>query len=129
MLGKALEVNPRFAPAANNLAYLLSEQGGDGERALQLAQVAREVAPEDPHVADTLGWILYKRGVHQRAVTLLQEAAQKLPEHPTVQYHLGMAAAKAGDPATARRALTAAVASPAAFPEKDVAARALAELR
>jgi Flp pilus assembly protein TadD len=67
--------------------------------------------------------------VHQRAVTLLLEAAQKLPDNPTVQYHLGVASAKAGDPVTARRALTAALASPASFPEKAEAARALAELR
>jgi Flp pilus assembly protein TadD len=67
--------------------------------------------------------------VHQRAVTLLLEAAQKLPDNPTVQYHLGVASAKAGDPATARRALTAALASPASFPEKAEASKALAELR
>ena len=34
---RILAENPRFAPAANNLAYLLSETGGDKERALQLA--------------------------------------------------------------------------------------------
>ncbi len=114
-LAKALEVNPRFAPAANNLAYLLSEHGGDQERALQLAQVAKEVAPDEPHISDTLGWILYKRGVYQRALALLQEATLKLPDDPTVQYHLGMAAVKAGQTATARRALTTALASPVSF--------------
>src|SRR5262249_39030438 len=49
MYERILAENPRFAPAANNLAYLLSETGGDKERALQLAQVAKEVAPDDPH--------------------------------------------------------------------------------
>ena len=52
---KAVELSPRFAGAANNLAYLYSHHGGDQEKALTLAQMALEVAPEDPHIADTLG--------------------------------------------------------------------------
>ena len=126
---KALDVNPRFAPAANNLAYLLAERGAEMERALQLAQTAKEVAPDDPHIADTLGWILYKRGVYPRAVALLKEGAAKLPEHPVIQYHLGMAAYKAGDRDTARTALASAVGSPQAFPGKEEARRLLGELR
>ena len=51
---KALALNPRFAPAANNLAWILSEHGGDRDRALALAQTAKEQAPEDPRVSDTL---------------------------------------------------------------------------
>jgi tetratricopeptide (TPR) repeat protein len=58
---RVLAVNPRFAPAANNLAYLLIENSGDKERALQLAHTAKEVAPEDPNISDTLGWILHQR--------------------------------------------------------------------
>ena len=113
---KALDVNPRFAPAANNLAYLLAERGAEMERALQLAQTAKEVAPDDPRIADTLGWIFYKRGVYPRAVTLLKESAEKLPDNPVIQYHLGMAAAKLGERETARKALASAVGSPQAFP-------------
>src|SRR5205823_3291861 len=65
---KALAINPRFAPAANNLAWIYAHEGGDKEKALQLAQTAKEAAPDDPHISDTLGWILYKRGVYQRAL-------------------------------------------------------------
>jgi tetratricopeptide (TPR) repeat protein len=126
---KALEVNPRFAPAANNLAYLLGERGVDMERALQLAQTAREVAPEEPHIADTLGWLFYKRGIYQRSVALLKESAGRLPDNPVIQYHLGMAAAKAGDRETARTALTSAVKSSQEFPGKQEAQRLLAEFR
>ena len=87
------------------------------------------MAPEDPSVSDTLGWILYKRGVYQRAVSLLRESASKLPDQPVVQYHLGLASLKVGDKDGARAALTAAVNSPASFAEKDDARKALAELR
>ena len=124
-----LTFNPRFAPAANNLAWLYSEHGGDKAKALQLAQVAKGLAPDDPYVADTLGWILYKSGVYQRAVGLLRESASKLPDQPVVQYHLGLAALQVGDKDGARAALTAAVSSPTSFAEKDKARKALAELR
>jgi tetratricopeptide (TPR) repeat protein len=67
---QALALNPRSALTGNNLAYLYSEHGGDKEKALQLAQMAKEEAPAEPRVSDTLGWILYKRGV-QRALALL----------------------------------------------------------
>src|SRR4030095_15436541 len=126
---KALAINPRFAPAANNLAYLLVERGSDTEKALQLAQTAKEAAPDDPYISDTLGWILYQRGVYQRALALLKESAAKLPESPEVQYHLGMAALKVGDTTTAKRSLTTAVAASASFAGKEEAQKALAQLR
>jgi tetratricopeptide (TPR) repeat protein len=124
-----LTLNPRFALAANNLAWLYSEYGGDKARALQLAQAAKDIAPEDPNISDTLGWILYKSGVYQQAVGLLRESARKLPDEPVVQYHLGLAAMKAGDKNSARVALTAAVNSPVSFSGKEEARKALAELR
>ena len=116
---QALTLDPRFAPAANNLAYLYSEQGRDKEKALQL---------EDPFVSDTLGWIFYKRGVYQRALGLLKESAARLPENPEVQYHFGMASYKAGDKASARKALAKAVASAGGFGGRDEARKVLAEL-
>jgi tetratricopeptide (TPR) repeat protein len=124
-----LAVNPRFAPAANNLAWLLSEQGDDKGRALGLAETAREEAPDEPRVADTIGWILYKRGVYQRAVGLLRESAAKLPDDPLIQYHLGLAAAKVGDRDGARAALTAASSSLRSPRERDEARKMLATLK
>ncbi|PYM95766.1 MAG: hypothetical protein DME04_03835 [Candidatus Rokuibacteriota bacterium] len=126
---QALAFAPRFVPAANNLAYLYSERGGDKEKALQLARIAKEDAPDDPHVSDTLGWILYRRGIYPRALSLLRESAAKLPENPEVNYHLGMAAHKSGDLETARKALTKAIAAPLRFTGKDEAAQVLSTLR
>jgi tetratricopeptide (TPR) repeat protein len=126
---RALAVAPRFTPAANNLAYLYAERVGNLERALQLAQIAREGAPDDPHVADTLGWILYRRGVYQPALALLRESAAKLTENPEVQYHLGMAAFQTGDREGARKALTRAVDSPLSFGGKQDAQRTLDDLK
>jgi hypothetical protein len=59
----------------------------------------------------------------------LKSSAAKLGNVPTIQYHFGMAAAKAGDTTTAKRALALAIASSIAFPEKAAAKKALAALR
>jgi Flp pilus assembly protein TadD len=56
-----------------------------------MAQAARTLLPDEPHTADTFGWILYKKGQYARAVGMLEESAAALPNEPDVQYHLGMA--------------------------------------
>jgi tetratricopeptide (TPR) repeat protein len=104
-----LKLNPKFAPAANNLAWILADQGGNLDVALGYAQTAREQKPEDPYIADTLGWIYYKKNAYLLAVALLKEAAEKLPNQPVVQFHYGMAQHKNGDDAQAKKALQAAL--------------------
>src|SRR5215470_933234 len=125
---KALTLNPQLVAAANNLAWIYSEHGGDKEKALQLAQTAKEQAPDDPRVSDTLGWILYKRGIYQRSLALLRESAAKLPDNAQVQYHLGMAYRQVGEKDNARKALRIAANSTEVFAGKDEARKALAEL-
>lgn len=53
----ALDIDPQFALASNNLSDLLSSREGDIDEALKLAQIAKEKLPDDPSVMDTLGWI------------------------------------------------------------------------
>jgi len=102
---EALKNNPRFAPAANNLAWLMIERGGNSDVALGYAQTAREVAPTDPSIADTLGWIYYQKKVYLKAVSLLKEAAEQLHENPVVLYHYGMALYKNENKPEARKTL------------------------
>jgi tetratricopeptide (TPR) repeat protein len=125
---RALAVDPRFAPAANNLAWIYSEHGGDKEKALQLAQTAKQGLPDEPSISDTLGWILYKRGVYQRALSLLKESATKMPANAEVQYHLGMTYHKLGDKAAAKQALAQALKLSSGFPGVEEAKRTLAEI-
>lgn len=125
---KALAINPRLPSAANNLAWLYSEAGRDPDEALRLAQLAKEGAPDDPHVSDTLGWVLYKRGIYQRALSLLKETAGKLPDNAKVQFHLGMTHLKLGDRPAAREALRRALQINAAFEGAEEARRALSDL-
>lgn len=76
---KAISLNGDLAMAKNNLAYLLAESGGDLDRALELAQQAKEALPDDGSAADTLGWVLLKRGVPSAAIGYLEEAVQRFP--------------------------------------------------
>lgn len=86
-----IKVDASFSPALNNLAYLYSEKLNNLARAYELARRSRELLPDDPRIADTLGWILYHRGEHAQALVHLQESAAKLAQIGEVQYHLGMA--------------------------------------
>lgn len=102
---EVLKLEPRFFPALNNLAFLHGERTGKLDQALELALAARRAAPEDPRVADTVGWVLWKRGEYGRALGLIVEAASRLPGDLEVILHLGMAYSMSGREAEAAEAL------------------------
>ena len=102
---KVLKINPKFPPAANNLAYIYADENTNIDEALTLAQSAREALPDNPYMADTLGWVYYRKNVYTRAIVYLKEEAEKLPNQPTVRYHLGMAYHKNGNADLARKEL------------------------
>ena len=93
-----------------------------------MAQIAKEAMPEDAQVSDTLGWILYKRGVYEGALRLLSDSAQKLPNNPEVQYHLGMAQTKMNQSAEAKQTLERALAMSANFAGREEAQKARSQL-
>jgi Flp pilus assembly protein TadD len=126
---KAMKLDPRFAPAANNLAWLYAERGQNIDVALTLAQTAMEQLPDDPGVADTLGWIYYRKGAYLKAIALLRDSAEKLPGNATVRYHLGMAYLKHGDKALAERELAESLRLDSSAPWASGAKEALAEAR
>jgi len=88
---KALVINPDFAPAANNLAYLLAEHGKDINEALNFARTAREKLPNDPSAMDTMGWVYYKKGLYDSAIREFTDSLEKIPDNADVHYHLGLA--------------------------------------
>ena len=121
---KLLELKPDFAPALNNLACIYAESPDQLGKAYEIARKARAVEPDDASVADTLGWILYKRGEYQQAASLLQEASDKAPDSGELSYHVGMANYMMGLVVPARIALRRAAAASEDFPEKkDIAGR------
>jgi tetratricopeptide (TPR) repeat protein len=88
---KALEYNPEYWPAANNLACLrLKSDAPDLDEALFLSLHAKSLAPENPQVSNTLGWVHHKRGSYQLASSHLRQSVLALPNNPVVRYHYAL---------------------------------------
>lgn len=116
---QVLSINPNLVLALNNLAYLDAERLNDLGKAYDLARKARDLRGDDPAIADTLGWVLYKRGDYQQALPILQESAEKSPDSPEIQFHLGMTAYMMGQTDLAIVALKKAASAVQDFPGKD----------
>jgi tetratricopeptide (TPR) repeat protein len=106
---RILQVDPTAAVAANNLAWMYAETGGNLDVALQLAKTAKAKLPKSPEVSDTLGWIYYRKGLFSLAIVELEESVTRSPSNPLFQFHLGMTYAKNGDRDRARKALETAL--------------------
>jgi tetratricopeptide (TPR) repeat protein len=123
-----LAVSTNFLPALNNLAVIYSERLGQLDKAYELARKARDAAPNEPHAADTLGWITFKKGDYANALPLLAESAGRLPDLTEIQFHLAMAQYMLGQEGPARAALQKAVEASGNFPAKEEARARLALL-
>jgi tetratricopeptide (TPR) repeat protein len=106
---QAVKLDPNLAVAKNNLAYLMAEEGKNLDRALDLAQEAKASLPENANAADTLGWVLLKKGIPEAAITYLKEAEGSFqadsPDLGIVRYHLALAYEANKQPDRAKQAL------------------------
>jgi tetratricopeptide (TPR) repeat protein len=126
---KVLEVQRDNPLASNNLAYVMLQQGGNVDVAFAMAQTARQKLPENPSVADTLGWAFYNKHVYTSAINLFKEAVKKEPNSALFNYHLGLAYAKAGQAALARQQLDRLVKLKPNSPDVEELRRAVAEAK
>jgi len=126
-----LEKNPKNALAANNLAWILAEKGNKNElgEALKLAQTAKDAYPDDPRIADTLGFVYLKKGLPDNAIGQFQVALEKLGDEPTVQYHMALALMELKRNPEAVSYLKKALGSTKPFPEKQQAQASLARIQ
>jgi Flp pilus assembly protein TadD len=74
----------------------------DARKALQFAQKAREIAPNDPKIIGILGSVAYQTGNFPWAYSLLQESAHQLTNDPKVLSDLAWAAYSLGKVSEAR---------------------------
>jgi tetratricopeptide (TPR) repeat protein len=126
--GAVVAADPGNAEALNNLAFLKSEFAKQPDEALKYAQKAKELQPGNASFSDTLGWILYRKGLYPSAVTELERAAAT-PGDPVWKYHLAIAYAKAGDFPRGRATLRAALKQNPNLPEAKMAQEILGDTK
>lgn len=100
---KVLSIDPDNALVLNNLAYMTAESGNTTtlDQALTYAERAKKRAPESPDVADTLGFVYFKKDLNSEALRIFKQLTVDHPQNSTFRLHLAMALAKQGDKVTA----------------------------
>ena len=101
----AVKVDPRQVAALNNLAYLLADNFGEMQEALDYALRAYRLEPADPRIMDTAGYILLQNKRAADAVKLLKKAHELMPQQNEVALHLGMALVATGEKEQGRAVL------------------------
>lgn len=114
-----LKHEPRNVMILNNLASLYLRQRDP--RALGLATEAYRLAPSNPAVQDTLGWILVEQGQPQRGLEYLRKAVRQTPKNASLRYHHAVALARTGDRPGARKLLEQLLAETPRFEERAAA--------
>lgn len=88
MLRKLIAANPKHAHGLNALGYSFAERNLRLSEAYDLINRALTLAPEDPFIMDSLGWVLYRQGRLEASLAVLQKAFGLRPD-PEIAAHLG----------------------------------------
>lgn len=95
-----LENDPNDARALNALGYTLADKTDRYDEAYELIKRAIEISPDEHHIIDSMGWVLYRRGQLDAAAEFLHKAMTK-QEDPEIAAHLGEVLWMKGDRAAA----------------------------
>ena len=87
-LRRLLEIKPDHAHAMNALGYSLADRNIRLDEARSLIEHALEIAPNDPFILDSKGWVLFRQGQTQAALDTLNQAYGIRPD-PEIAAHLG----------------------------------------
>jgi tetratricopeptide (TPR) repeat protein len=129
-LRKLMAEDPLNADALNSLGYMFADRGMRLPEAVELAERAVKIEPDNPAYLDTLGWALFKQGRTDEAAKPLGQAAMTLTGNSVIQDHHGDLLARQGQMAAAIAAWERALAGDgeqidrAAIEKKIKAARA-----
>jgi tetratricopeptide (TPR) repeat protein len=125
---KTLAIDERASLAANNLAWMYVTSNRNLDEALELARNAVQHMPDQPEFKDTLGWIYYRRSMHQEAVRHLEDTVRRAPRYADAHYHLGMAYLASGEVDLAKKSLERALAIRTDFEGASEARKALTQI-
>jgi tetratricopeptide (TPR) repeat protein len=116
---KVLSIDPDNALVLNNLAYMTADTGANLDQALTYAERAKKRAPDSPDVADTLGFVYYKKELNTEALRIFRQLSEEHPQNSTFRLHLAMALLKQGDKQGARAEANKAMQSAVSPDEKS----------
>lgn len=122
-----LRQNPDHVPALNNLATTYQKE--QDPRALEYAERAHKLAPENAAILDTLGWIWVERGHAAKGLPLLEKAASLAPRTGDIRYHLASGLARSGNTVRARKELEQLLGAGSNFSSREEARRLLKQLQ
>lgn len=88
LLRRVMVLKPDQQHAFNALGYSLAERNLRLAEARELIGRALEMAPGDPYITDSLGWVEFRLGRREEAERLLREAYQRRPD-TEIGAHLG----------------------------------------
>ncbi len=87
-LRRLIELKPDHAHAYNALGYSLADRNERLDEAQSLIEKALQLAPEDPFILDSKGWILFRRGDGNGALDVLKKAFA-IRADPDIAAHIG----------------------------------------
>jgi tetratricopeptide (TPR) repeat protein len=102
-LRRLIELRPDHAHALNALGYSLAERNVRLGEARELIERALQLAPNDPFILDSKGWVLFRQGEAQAALDVLNTAFGIRPD-PEIAAHIGEVLWSIGRQAEARQA-------------------------
>jgi Flp pilus assembly protein TadD len=88
MLRKVIKLAPESQHAYNALGYSFAERNMRLPEAYALIEKALQLAPDDPFIIDSMGWVQFRLGKLNEAETLLRRAYALRPD-PEIAVHLG----------------------------------------
>ncbi len=100
-LRKVIQIKPDHAHAYNALGYTLADRSTRLQEAYTLIEQALKLAPEDPFIMDSMGWVLYRMNQNDAALTFLKHAFELRPD-AEIAAHLGEVLWAAGQHDAAR---------------------------
>ena len=100
LLRQIIARNPEHHHALNALGYSLADRSERLPEAKALIERALQLAPEDPFITDSLGWVEFRLGNKQQALALLQRAFAS-QQDPEIAAHMGEVLWVLGDRAQA----------------------------
>lgn len=101
-LKQLIAIRPEHAQAYNALGYTLADRNLRLDEAKVWIEKALALAPEDPFILDSMGWVEYRIGNLDRGLAYLQQAYLKRPD-PEIAAHLGEVLWVKGDRVQAER--------------------------